>query len=109
MRGIKYDYDFVKPDKSIITFTGHSMADLLNNVKTLTKTHYDIEFKISRDTIYNIMRRPDVAHKFYASKLVVRKIEKQPSASDTQAQTSNTTTTTINNTTQVDNNTPQTV
>ena len=76
MRGVKYDYDFVKPDKSIITFTGQTMPDLLANVKILTKTHYDIEFKISRDTVYNIMHRPEVAHKFYASKLIVRKIDK---------------------------------
>jgi len=109
MRGIKYDYDFVKPDKSIITFTGHTMPEVLANVKQLTKTHYDIEFKISRDTIYNIMRRPDVAHKFYASKLVVRKIEKPTTTTTYTAPAPTNPAIFTDITTQNENNTQQSV
>lgn len=82
MRGVSYDYTFMLPDKTYLSFTGQSMPELLANVKKLTKTHYELDFKISRDTVYNIIHRPDVAHKFYASKIsiknIIRPVKKEP-------------------------------
>ena len=74
MRGVSYDYTFMLPDKTYLSFTDQSMPELLANVKKLTKTHYELDFKISRDTVYNIIHRPDVAHKFYASKISIKNI-----------------------------------
>ncbi len=76
MRGITYDYEFEKADKTKLTFTGHTMPQMLANIRTLTTQHYGLDFKVSRDTIYNVMNRPSVAHKFYATKLIVKKNEK---------------------------------
>jgi len=82
MRGVSYDYTFMLPDKTYLSFTDQSMPELLANIRKLTKTHYDLDFKISRDTVYNIIHRPDVAHKFYASKIsiknIIRPVKKEP-------------------------------
>ena len=108
MRGVSYDYTFMLPDKTYLSFTDQSMPELLANVKRLTKTHYDLDFKISRDTVYNIIHRPDVAHKFYASKIsiknIIRPVKKEPIAQQSvpvpieATQTTNTTHATINTT-----------
>jgi len=99
MRGTTYDYEFENPDKTKLAFTGHTMPKMLANIKDLTNQHYGIDLKITRDTIYNIINRPAVAHKFYAAKLVVKKNDK-PVATTVASQD-------INNTTQ--NTTPTTV
>lgn len=85
MRGITYDYEFEKADKTKLTFTGHTMPVMLANIKTLSTQHYGLDFKVSRDTIYNVMNRPSVAHKFYAAKLKIKKNEK-PKPNDTSNQ-----------------------
>lgn len=85
MRGVTYDYEFEKPDKTKLEFTGQSMPELVANVKILTRKHYELELRISRDTIYNIIHRPTVAHKFYASKITIKKIIK-PVAKPTNQQ-----------------------
>jgi hypothetical protein len=76
MRGVTYDYEFEKPDKTKLTFNGQSMSKMLANIRELTTQHYGLDFKVSRDTIYNVMHRLSVAHKFYATKLVVKKNDK---------------------------------
>jgi len=101
MRGVSYDYTFMLPDKTYLSFTDQSMPELLANVKKLTKTHYDLDFKISRDTVYNIIHRPDVAHKFYASKISIKNIIR-PVKKDHTAQQS---TPVPNNATQAPNTT----
>ena len=81
MRGVTYDYEFEKPDKTKLVFTGQSMPELVANVKILTRKHYELDFRISKDTIYNIISRPAVAHKFFAAKIkflqIHRPIQKQ--------------------------------
>ena len=69
MRGVTYDYEFEKPDKTKLVFTGQSMPELVANVRILTRKHYELDFRISKDTIYNIISRPAVAHKFFAAKI----------------------------------------
>lgn len=97
MRGVTYDYDFMKPDKTYLSFTDQSMPELLANIRRLTKTHYDLELKISRDTIYNIIHRPEVAYKFYASKISIKKINKPVKKEMTiQSQSDNITTNELN-------------
>lgn len=76
MRGVTYDYEFKKPDKTKLVFTGQSMPEVVANIRILTKKHYELDFRISADTIYNIIRRPEVAHKFYASKVKIQKVTK---------------------------------
>jgi len=110
MRGVSYDYTFMLPDKTYLSFTDQSMPELLANVKRLTKTHYDLDFKISRDTVYNIIHRPDVAHKFYASKIsiknIIRPVKKEPVAQQPVSVSSEATQAT--NTAPIPTNTPQT-
>lgn len=117
MRGVSYDYTFMLPDKTYLNFTDQSMPELLANVKKLTKTHYDLDFKISRDTVYNIIHRPDVAHKFYASKIsiknIIRPVKKEPIAQQpvpvsTEATLATNTASTPTNTTQPSQNTEPT-
>jgi hypothetical protein len=117
MRGVSYDYTFMLPDKTYLSFTDQSMPELLANVKKLTKTHYDLDFKISRDTVYNIIHRPDVAHKFYASKIsiknIIRPVKKEPVAQQhatvsTEATLATNTLPTPTNTTQSSQNTEPT-
>ena len=76
MRGVTYDYEFEKPDKTKLVFTGQTMPVLLANIKSLTMQHYGLDYKISRDTIYNIINRPTVGNKFFATKLRVKKNKK---------------------------------
>jgi hypothetical protein len=78
MRGVTYDYEFEKPDKTKLVFTGQSMPEVVANVRILTKKHYDLDFRISKDTIYNIIRRPAVAHKFFAAKIKFIQIIRPP-------------------------------
>ena len=85
MRGTTYNYEFEKPDKTKLAFTGHTMPKMLANIRELTSQHYGLDFKVSRDTIYNVMHRPNVAHKFYATKLVVKKNDK-PKETETPTQ-----------------------
>jgi hypothetical protein len=74
MRGVTYDYEFEKPDKTKLAFTGHTMPEVVANIKILTRTHYELDFRISKDTIYNIINRPAVAHKFFAAKVKFQRI-----------------------------------
>ena len=69
----KYDYVFMKPDKTELVFTGHNMKEMISNVVVITKEHYDLEYPITRNTVYNLMHRPAVAHKFYKAKLKIKK------------------------------------
>lgn len=73
MRNVKYDYEFYKPDKTYLSYSCHTMQEVINTVTALTKTYYDLDYPFSRNTVYNIMSRPGVAHQFYVNKLKIRK------------------------------------
>jgi hypothetical protein len=98
MRGVTYDYEFEKPDKTKLVFTGQTMPVLLANIKSLTMQHYGLDYKISRDTIYNVINRPSVGNKFFATKLKVKKNEKTIHTTTSHPNTEPITTQNINNT-----------
>lgn len=93
MRGVTYDYEFEKPDKTKLVFTGQSMPELVANVKILTRKHYELDFRISKDTIYNIISRPAVAHKFFAAKIKFLQIHRPIQKTKTKQQENIATTT----------------
>ena len=105
MRGTTYDYEFEKPDKTKLIFKGHTMPVLLANIKSLTTEHYGLDYKISRDTIYNIINRPTVGNKFFSTKLKVKKNEKIVPTSTNTVSTENTNITPTQNDTNTSENT----
>ena len=69
----KYDYVFMKPDKTELVFIGHNMKEMISNVIAITKEHYDLEYAFSRNTVYNLMHRQDKVNNFYRAKLKIKK------------------------------------
>lgn len=70
---MRYEFDFILPDKSIITYTGQTCAQVVENIIELAKTHYDVDYKFTKHTLYNLTVRPEKAHSFYRQKVIVRK------------------------------------
>lgn len=79
-RGVKYDYDFIKADKTTVSFRNETMQVMIANIEKLIKDEYDFEYKFSRDKIYNLMNRPDHANCFIQAKVKVRRANPDPSS-----------------------------
>lgn len=67
MRYTKYNFEFTKPDKTVISYTNQTMAQVLETITALTQEFYSIDYKFTRHTVNNLTCRPDVAHTFYKS------------------------------------------
>jgi hypothetical protein len=72
-RGIKYDYDFIKADKSTISFRNETMQIMIANIEQLIMNEYDFEYKFSRDKVYHLMNRPEHANCFIQAKIKIRR------------------------------------
>lgn len=63
MRGVKYNLNFKNNDGTTTILNEIKMSDLLNKLENLLKENYDINDRISNQTIYNLQHRPSHASK----------------------------------------------
>lgn len=74
MKGVKYILEFKLPNKTKIVKTDLEMKDLINNMKKLFNEYYEIDnLKISNQSIYNLIHRPEFTSKLIKSFCVVKK------------------------------------
>jgi hypothetical protein len=67
MRYTKYNFEFTKPDKTVVCYIDQTMAQVLETIPALTREFYCIDYKFTRHTVNNLTCRPDVAHTFFKS------------------------------------------
>ena len=61
MRGVKYNLNFKNNDGTETIMNEIIMKELLINLEKLLKDNYDINDRISNQTIYNLQHRPSHA------------------------------------------------
>lgn len=74
MKGIKYNYSFIKPDKEEVTFNFLTMNQLIDSIKLNFKDSYFIDLKVNKTIIYNIIHRPLKASKILRDRLSIERI-----------------------------------
>jgi len=74
MKNMRYDFDFILPDKTVITYTGKRCAEAVELIIQLAKDKYDVDYKFTKYTLYNLTIRPEKAHSFFKNKLRIRKV-----------------------------------
>lgn len=58
MKGVKYNLKFKKPDLTELVVSDVLMKDLIKNINTLLKQHYNISsdmYNINNQIIYNLL------------------------------------------------------
>tara|TARA_R110002153_G_scaffold42788_2_gene121358 strand:+ start:1175 stop:1438 length:264 start_codon:yes stop_codon:yes gene_type:complete len=64
MKGVKYNLEFYLPiNKETIKFEKLLVSDLMTTIGNNIKEHYNIEMKISRHMIYNLVHRPEKSNR----------------------------------------------
>lgn len=58
MRGVKYDCEFQTKNGTITYLKNEKMSKLLPQIENLLKVNYNINDRISNQTIYNLQYRP---------------------------------------------------
>lgn len=61
MRGVKYNLFFQSKNGVELEFPELKMTELLGKLESLLKENYDINDRISNQTIYNLQNRPENA------------------------------------------------
>lgn len=57
MRGVKYSIDFQTLDNRLLNFDNKTMSECIALVIELCKEHYNIDMKITKHIIYNLVHR----------------------------------------------------
>jgi len=60
MKGVKYTIDFKNPNGEIENYENLSMNEMIGQVKNLIKENYNIDIKVSKHIIYNLIYRDNV-------------------------------------------------
>jgi len=58
-KGIKYDFEIKLPKEGSILFNGLTMKETLKQIEDTIKEFYFIEVPMSRNKIYNLLKRPE--------------------------------------------------
>tara|TARA_R110002012_G_scaffold304252_1_gene507644 strand:- start:38 stop:268 length:231 start_codon:yes stop_codon:yes gene_type:complete len=58
-KGIKYDFEIKLPKDGTLIFKGLLMKETLKQIEDTIKEFYFIEVSMSRNKIYNLLKRPE--------------------------------------------------
>ena len=64
MRGVKYNLKFTELDKTIRIYNDLLIDDCIQKLKEIIKEIYNVDMKISKHIIYNLVHRPNKSNKF---------------------------------------------
>jgi len=60
MRGVKYNITFYDMKGETFSYINLTMDESIKQIKTLVKEKYDIDIKVSKHIIYNLLHRENV-------------------------------------------------
>jgi len=60
MKGVKYNFDFRDTNGNIHKYENMNMNQVIGEVKNLVKEKYEIDIKVSKHIIYNLIYRDNV-------------------------------------------------
>ena len=63
MKGIKYNLEFITPNEGDIECNSLDIDELKSEVEKLVLQHYKLPMDISRNMLYNLIKRPNKANK----------------------------------------------
>ena len=76
MKGIKYNLHFQDRTGNELSFNELKMSELQNKLESLLQENYNINDRISNQTIYNLQKRPEHVSRFLRTFVRVEKLKK---------------------------------